>query len=129
MSPAKCLLSVLVLLVVADRAAQTEVRFKMCGRELIRMTVSTCGNSRLKRSVLNGEEGRPTPPHSDGDHIDATEKHGSLFIPSQSPGDERLMSPAPLWIALSSRLGRSAGKMSDICCERGCSLKELIQFC
>ncbi|KAM9789815.1 insulin-like 3 (Leydig cell) [Neosynchiropus ocellatus] len=128
MSPAKCLPSVLVLLVVAACAAQTEVRFKMCGRELIRMTVSTCGNSRLKRSVLNGEEGRPTHT-SDGDPIDAIEKQGNLFMPSQSPGDERIMSPAPQWVALSSRLGRAAGKMSDICCERGCSLKDLIQFC
>uniref|UniRef100_A0A3B5PPH8 Insulin-like 3 n=1 Tax=Xiphophorus maculatus TaxID=8083 RepID=A0A3B5PPH8_XIPMA len=49
---------------------QAQDRIKMCGRELIRLAVSSCGNSR-----------------------------------------------------------RSAGKISDICCEKGCSMKELIQFC
>uniref|UniRef100_A0A3Q2P037 Uncharacterized protein n=1 Tax=Fundulus heteroclitus TaxID=8078 RepID=A0A3Q2P037_FUNHE len=30
-------------------------RIKMCGRELIRLAVSSCGNSRLRRSIPDAE--------------------------------------------------------------------------
>lgn len=53
MSAAKCLVSLMVVLVAAVCVAHAQERIKMCGRELIRLAVSSCGNSRLRRSILD----------------------------------------------------------------------------
>uniref|UniRef100_A0A3B5LNI8 Insulin-like domain-containing protein n=1 Tax=Xiphophorus couchianus TaxID=32473 RepID=A0A3B5LNI8_9TELE len=50
MAAARWLLGLLVVLLVAARLAQAQDRIKMCGRELIRLAVSSCGNSRLRRN-------------------------------------------------------------------------------
>uniref|UniRef100_A0A3P9NTJ5 Insulin-like 3 n=1 Tax=Poecilia reticulata TaxID=8081 RepID=A0A3P9NTJ5_POERE len=90
MAAARWLLGLLVVLLAAARLGQAQDRIKMCGRELIRLAVSSCGNSRLRRSILDSE------------------------LSQQQ---------------LAAGCKRSAGKISDICCEKGCSMKELIQFC
>lgn len=51
MSVAKCLVCVMLVVVAAACASQDQERIKMCGREFIRLAVSTCGSSRLRRSV------------------------------------------------------------------------------
>ncbi|KAM4605302.1 insulin-like 3 (Leydig cell) [Polymixia lowei] len=106
MSGTKCLPFVMILLVAGVCVIHGQDRIKMCGRELIRLAISSCGNSRVRRSVpeLGQYHGNP-----------------------QRDKDE--LSLAPRWYPLSSRVRRAAGKMSDICCEKGCSLRELIQFC
>lgn len=53
MSATKCLVSLMVVLVAAVCVAHAQERIKMCGRELIRLAVSSCGNSRLRRSILD----------------------------------------------------------------------------
>lgn len=58
MSAAKCLATLTVVLVAAVCAAHGQERIKMCGRELIRLAVSSCGNSRLRRSIPDLEPGQ-----------------------------------------------------------------------
>lgn len=55
MSSAKCLVSLMVVLVAAVCVVHAQERIKMCGRELIRLAVSSCGNSRLRRSIPDVE--------------------------------------------------------------------------
>ncbi|KAF7223215.1 insulin-like 3 (Leydig cell) [Nothobranchius furzeri] len=130
MAAAKSLLSLMVVLLAAATLAHTEDRIKMCGRELIRLAVSTCGNSRLRRSI-------PDPGLGQHQHTPGWGQNGSAevdldsdtnHVPPQT-GGHNVSSLAPHWHLLSSRIRRSAGKISDICCEKGCSMKELIQFC
>uniref|UniRef100_A0A3Q2E3L1 Insulin-like 3 n=1 Tax=Cyprinodon variegatus TaxID=28743 RepID=A0A3Q2E3L1_CYPVA len=141
MAAAKLLL---VVLLAAAYPAQAQDRIKMCGRELIRLAVSSCGNSRLRRSILDTEL-------SQQQHkvIISTFKIRFFFItlrnrdasaeedqaaekphpPPHSEEERSASSLAPHWHPLTFRIRRSAGKISDICCEKGCSMKELIQFC
>ncbi|XP_034412221.1 insulin-like 3 (Leydig cell) [Cyclopterus lumpus] len=127
MSAAKCLVSVMVVLVAAVCVVHAQERIKMCGRELIRLAVSSCGNSRLRRSILDVEPGQ----HRETSHWDqnpSVEEHQAtetVHIPPESDGEKGVFS----WYPLSSRVRRAAGTISDICCEKGCSMKELIQFC
>ncbi|XP_053186549.1 insulin-like 3 (Leydig cell) [Scomber japonicus] len=126
MSAAKCLLSLMVVLMAAMCAVQAQERIKMCGRELIRLAVSSCGNSRLRRSIQDIELGQ----HKFTFHWDqnaSTEETQASETPSD--GEKDVFFLAPHWYPLSNRIRRAAGKISDICCEKGCSLKELIQFC
>ncbi|XP_013875812.1 relaxin-3 [Austrofundulus limnaeus] len=99
----------------------------MCGRELIRLAVSTCGNSRLRRSILDTELGEDHHT-SDWGKDSSTEQDQPSETPLQSDED-KVVSLAPQWDPPMSLVRRAAGKISDICCEKGCSMKELIQFC
>ncbi|XP_042285415.1 insulin-like 3 (Leydig cell) [Thunnus albacares] len=131
MSAAKCLLSLMVVFVAAVCVVQTQERIKMCGRELIRLAVSSCGNSRLRRSIPDVEVGqRQFTSHWDQDatteELQASE---TVHMLSQSDGEKDVFALAPHWYPLSNRIRRAARKISDICCEKGCSLRELIQFC
>ncbi|XP_029929887.1 insulin-like 3 (Leydig cell) [Myripristis murdjan] len=146
MSAAKCLVSLMVVLVVGECGAHAQDRIKICGRELIRLAVSSCGNSRLRRSLPDFEFGH----HHGNPHNDSFKLPVSLSVCTEDEGisteenqaasevaaafsqphrvwDDFLS--APHWYSLSPRARRAAGKISDICCERGCSVKELIQFC
>ncbi|XP_051259474.1 insulin-like 3 (Leydig cell) [Dicentrarchus labrax] len=123
MAAAKCLVSLMVVLLVAVCVTHAQERIKMCGRELIRLAVSSCGNSRLRRSILDVEHQYTS--HWDQDA--STEEHQSME--AESHGEKDVFFLAPHWYRVSSRIRRAAGKISDICCEKGCSMKELIQFC
>ncbi|XP_018531696.1 insulin-like 3 (Leydig cell) [Lates calcarifer] len=131
MPGAKSLMSLMVVLVAAVCVAHAQERIKMCGRELIRLAVSSCGNSRLRRSIPDIELGQQQlTPH--WDHDASTGEHWAtetVHIPQESDEKKDVSSLAPHWYPLSSRSRRAAGKMPEICCERGCSMKELIQFC
>ncbi|XP_044076196.1 insulin-like 3 (Leydig cell) [Siniperca chuatsi] len=131
MSAAKCLVSLMVVLVATVCVVHAQERIKMCGRELIRLAVSSCGNSRLRRSTLDVEQGQ----HQYTSHWDqdaSTDEHlatETVHTAPESDEENDVFSSAPHWYPLSSRIRRAAGKISDICCEKGCSMKELIQFC
>ncbi|KAM6989291.1 insulin-like 3 (Leydig cell) [Tautogolabrus adspersus] len=132
MSPAKCLVSLMLMLVAAGCVVHAQERIKMCGRELIRLAVSSCGNSRLRRSLLDVElEQNQYSSFWDKD-ASAEEHQATETIPTSAESEVRekaVFSLAPHWYPLSSRIRRTAVKISDICCEKGCSMKELIQFC
>ncbi|XP_017286838.1 insulin-like 3 (Leydig cell) [Kryptolebias marmoratus] len=131
MAAAKCLVCVLVVVLAEVCVVRAEDRIKMCGRELIRLAVSTCGNSRLRRSIPNKEVGQDQHT-TDWVHDSSTQQDQTsemLHISPQSDGKRVVSSLAPYWYHLTSRNSRAAGKISDICCEKGCSMKELIQFC
>ncbi|XP_067331473.1 insulin-like 3 (Leydig cell) [Channa argus] len=123
-----CLMMMLVAGMCADH---TQDRIKMCGRELIRLAVSSCGNTWLGRNIPDTELGQ----HQDIPHweLDAsTEGHqatGMVHIPAESGRMSYVSSLAPHWYPFSSRIRRATGEISDICCEKGCSMKELIKFC
>ncbi|CAJ1071828.1 insulin-like 3 (Leydig cell) [Xyrichtys novacula] len=127
MAAAKFLLSLMLVLVATGCVADAQERIKMCGRELIRLAVSYCGNSRLRRSI--DEE----PVQGQYNAFPSTEEHHlteTVQTPLRSAAEDKAIFPlAPHWYPLSSRIRRAAGKISDICCEKGCSMKELIQFC
>ncbi|XP_022056416.2 insulin-like 3 (Leydig cell) [Acanthochromis polyacanthus] len=132
MSAAKCLVSLMVLLVAAVAVVGAQERIKMCGRELIRLAVSSCGNSRLRRSIPDIDLSRHPDVTFRWDQHASMEEQQALEtaqIPPQSDGEKGVASLAPHWFPVSSRIRRASGKISDICCERGCSMKELIQFC
>ncbi|XP_029380598.1 insulin-like 3 (Leydig cell) [Echeneis naucrates] len=121
----------MVVLVAAASLVDAQERIKICGRELIRLAVSSCGNSRLRRSIPYEEPGQHqlTPLWS---HDVSTEEFRSTqteHITSEPKEREDVFSLASHWSPLSSRIRRAAGKISDVCCEKGCSLRELIQFC
>ncbi|XP_059201111.1 insulin-like 3 (Leydig cell) [Centropristis striata] len=128
MFAAKCLVTLMVVLVAAVCAAHAQERIKMCGRELIRLAVSSCGNARLRRSIPDKHLGQHHFT-SQWDQDASTEAPKTVHIHPESDAEKDVSSVAPHWYPLSSRIRRAAGKISDICCERGCSMKELIQFC
>ncbi|KAM3604671.1 uncharacterized protein V6R79_014600 [Siganus canaliculatus] len=127
MSAAKRLLSLLVLLEAAAALVQAQDRVKMCGRDLIRLAVTSCGNSRLRRSIQDVDpEELQHRPHWDQAAASTLELQGAA---EGVHAEEEVSSLAPHWLPVVSRFRRTSGKMSDVCCEKGCSLKELIQFC
>ncbi|MEQ2195719.1 hypothetical protein XENOCAPTIV_017284 [Xenoophorus captivus] len=129
MAAAKWLPCLLVVLLAAVYLAHTQDRIKMCGRELIRLAVSSCGSSRLRRSIPDTELSQQQLT-SGWDQDPSTEEDQALETLHITPqSDETTSALAPYWHPLTFRIRRSAGKISDICCEKGCSMKELIQFC
>uniref|UniRef100_A0A3Q3LFH9 Insulin-like 3 n=1 Tax=Mastacembelus armatus TaxID=205130 RepID=A0A3Q3LFH9_9TELE len=155
MSAAKCLACLMVTLVAAACVAHAQERIKICGRELIRLAVSSCGNARVRKSILDREldQYEFTPQvHSKMQNIlfcllkfdlrFSTENEKCFFLACtgyrstemvnstpESDGNKDVLSWTPHWYPLSSRIRRAAAQISDICCEKGCSMKELIQFC
>ncbi|XP_028284455.1 insulin-like 3 (Leydig cell) [Parambassis ranga] len=131
MSAAKCLASLMVVLVAAACVVHAEERIKMCGRDLIRLAVSSCGNSRLKRSIPDAEvdQHQYTPHGAQDASLEEHQAPETDAILPQSDEENDASTVAPHWYPMSSRMRRAAGKISDICCEKGCSMKELIQFC
>ncbi|KAM6919072.1 insulin-like 3 (Leydig cell) [Xenentodon cancila] len=131
MKATKCLVSLMVVLGAAVCVVHAQDRIKMCGRELIRLAVSYCGNSRLRRSVLDAELGQDEHTARWGQDVSHEEHLGTATspVPPRSDGKKDVSSFAPHLYPLSFRIRRAPGKISDICCEKGCSMKELIQFC
>lgn len=56
MAAAKCLVVLMVMLEGVMCTSEDQERIKMCGRDLIRLAVSSCGNSRLRRSLPDVED-------------------------------------------------------------------------
>ncbi|KAJ8336364.1 hypothetical protein SKAU_G00375840 [Synaphobranchus kaupii] len=114
---------VCVLLAVSLQGAHTQdVRVKLCGREFIRMVVTSCGSSRLRRSAveldhLHGNQPHPDPSGESPLHVD----HLPTDDPT-SPGSKVTEE------GLLSRARRSAGP-AGVCCRTGCTMSELVQYC
>uniref|UniRef100_A0A3Q3VXW6 Insulin-like domain-containing protein n=1 Tax=Mola mola TaxID=94237 RepID=A0A3Q3VXW6_MOLML len=134
MSAAKCSVCLMVVLVAAECAARAQERIKMCGRELILLAVSSCGNSHLRRSVPDADLSQHrhashylfsgllssemslkyVSPPSSGDQDASTEERQAteaLRVTPESEGEKDVFSLAPYWHP------------------KGCSMKEQIQFC
>ncbi|XP_040027144.2 insulin-like 3 (Leydig cell) [Gasterosteus aculeatus] len=124
---AKGLVSLVVVLVTAVCVVHAQERIQMCGRELIRLAVSSCGNSRLRRSIPDLEPGQHqyTPRWYEYPSEEELQTTAAVQNPLQTAPEKDVFSLYPL----SPRVRRAVGKISDICCEKGCSMKELIQFC
>ncbi|KAM9719991.1 insulin-like 3 (Leydig cell) [Menidia menidia] len=131
MFAAKFVVYVTVVLVAEVYLVHAQDRIKMCGRDLIRLAVSSCGNSRLRRSILDIEHGQHqyTTIWNQDAFSEKDQTSEKLRVPLQFNERKDFFSLAPHWYPLSSRIRRASGKISDICCEKGCSMKELIQFC
>ncbi|CAL1579242.1 unnamed protein product [Knipowitschia caucasica] len=114
---------VLVLVLTVD--AQEDI--KMCGRDLIRKAMSYCGGSRLRRAVvtLTMKDRRPVDPSSPP----ASTSASASALGPVPPQREDMEALVAQWLPLSARMRRTALKISDLCCEKGCSKRELIQFC
>uniref|UniRef100_A0A3P9HAU7 Insulin-like 3 n=1 Tax=Oryzias latipes TaxID=8090 RepID=A0A3P9HAU7_ORYLA len=122
-----------------------EERIKMCGRDLIRLAVSYCGNPRNRRSLPDADLDQHKTlceplcfpftevsvvtvlRRSQGSSSEEQQTPQTLHL--QSDGEKPPPRTAPRWFSRSFRIRRAAKKVSDICCEEGCSMKELIQFC
>ncbi|XP_004078705.1 insulin-like peptide INSL5 [Oryzias latipes] len=121
------LVSLLVVLVAAACAVHAQERIKMCGRDLIRLAVSYCGNPRNRRSLPDADLDQHKTLWSHGSSSEEQQTPQTLHL--QSDGEKPPPRTAPRWFSRSFRIRRAAKKVSDICCEEGCSMKELIQFC
>uniref|UniRef100_A0A3B1JTS0 Insulin-like 3 n=1 Tax=Astyanax mexicanus TaxID=7994 RepID=A0A3B1JTS0_ASTMX len=54
----KVLVTLAVVLMVGDgESGGDETRLKLCGREFIRMVVTSCGSSRLRRQMFGEDDG------------------------------------------------------------------------
>ncbi|KAK7944554.1 hypothetical protein WMY93_000282 [Mugilogobius chulae] len=119
------LLLVLVEVMVVEEAHGQE-NIKMCGRDLIRHAVSYCGNSRLRRAVVTLEGPQQTGVSSASS---IPGQHPPSVLPPQPGQEDDMEALVARWLPLSARMRRTALKISDLCCEKGCSKRELIQFC
>ncbi|XP_037314865.2 insulin-like 3 (Leydig cell) [Pungitius pungitius] len=122
---AKGLVSLVVVLVTAVCVVHAQERIQMCGRELIRLAVSSCGNSRLRRSIPDLEPEQHQLTSYWNQYPSEEELQATDTVHPETDGEKGVFSS----YSLSSRVRRAVGKISDICCEKGCSMKELIQFC
>ncbi|XP_062844083.1 insulin-like 3 (Leydig cell) isoform X2 [Trichomycterus rosablanca] len=121
----------------SDGVQGKDVRVKLCGREFIRMVVTLCGSSRLKRDVndvlirtqnqFNSPEDQMD--HSAPDHLIPSSpsppslSSSSFPIIVDSPGPSESSDSFP-----PSRRRRDAGP-AGICCRSGCTKSELVQYC
>uniref|UniRef100_A0A4W5N8U2 Insulin-like domain-containing protein n=1 Tax=Hucho hucho TaxID=62062 RepID=A0A4W5N8U2_9TELE len=132
-----------------------DARVKLCGREFIRMVVTSCGSSRLKRSTpelgqhpinhhrvildwLNSNQFanlRTSETVEDvvtqQDDQDSTESvTEDQQFPSTPPQVQGDMEPStvPLGYTMSSRTRRDVGP-AGVCCRSGCTMSELVQYC
>ncbi|XP_052405698.1 relaxin-3-like [Carassius gibelio] len=138
-------LSVLILL-QASKTESQDVRVKLCGREFIRMVVTSCGSSRLKRNAPDSDL-HFANPHSrfaffrhswnlQNRDLVAHQK-GTLTAEDERPAPHQHTSPpAELLehsttvqdLSMSSRTRRDVGP-AGVCCTSGCTMSELIQYC
>ncbi|KAM7400915.1 hypothetical protein PAMA_005216 [Pampus argenteus] len=111
MYAAKCVLFLMAVLVASACAVQAQERIKMCGRDLIRLAVSSCGNSRLRRSIQDVQPEK----HQFTSQLDQIASTDAVHMPPQSDEEKDVLFMGPHWYPLSNRIRRAAGKISDIC--------------
>ncbi|XP_061098808.1 insulin-like 3 (Leydig cell) [Conger conger] len=136
-----------VLLTVGLQGAHCQdVRVKLCGREFIRMVVTSCGSTRLRRSAAlsvhpHGNQPHPDHPHGNQPHPD--HPHGNQPHPDPNvfagesplqvdhlPTDDPTSSRSEVAGGVSElyRTRRSPGP-AGLCCRSGCTMSELVQYC
>uniref|UniRef100_A0A672SCL3 Insulin-like 3 n=1 Tax=Sinocyclocheilus grahami TaxID=75366 RepID=A0A672SCL3_SINGR len=147
-------LAFLILLETSKTEGQ-DARVKLCGREFIRMVVTSCGSSRLKRNAPDSDL-HFANPHSRFAFfrhacsyqfinllffLTAEDKqwreHDSPESVTERPAHHQHTSPpAELLehsttvqdLSMSSRTRRDVGP-AGVCCTSGCTMSELIQYC
>ncbi|XP_060742791.1 insulin-like 3 (Leydig cell) [Tachysurus vachellii] len=129
------------LLLIADKdgVLGKDVRVKLCGREFIRMVVTLCGSSRLRRYApeINPVSISPYAFQYNSDlfsnltQIKSTSEDQTI---SKSP-EKVLNSSVSSFLKImestehsSSRLQRDVGP-AGVCCRSGCTKTELVQYC
>ncbi|XP_017350755.1 insulin-like 3 (Leydig cell) [Ictalurus punctatus] len=112
-----------------------DVRVKLCGREFIRMVVTLCGSSRLRRYAPEINPVSISPhaiQHNSDLFFNLTQSEGQTS--DNSP--EKVLTPSlSLFLKVmesaehsSSRLQRDVGP-AGVCCRSGCTKTELVQYC
>ncbi|XP_053506981.1 insulin-like 3 (Leydig cell) [Ictalurus furcatus] len=112
-----------------------DVRVKLCGREFIRMVVTLCGSSRLRRYAPEINPVSISPhaiQHNSDLFSNVTQSEGQTS--DNSP--EKVLTPSlSLFLKVmespehsSSRLQRDVGP-AGVCCRSGCTKTELVQYC
>ncbi|XP_028834106.1 insulin-like 3 (Leydig cell) [Denticeps clupeoides] len=139
---AKWFLPLLAFVVVGIYEVQgQDVRLKLCGRDFVRMVISSCGSSRLKRETdqknsqrelldwLSNERfasltDRDVQQHHDEEKVSSKTSTGSNmgFRTAATVAEDRED------LGLSIRRRRDAGP-AGVCCRSGCTLSELVQYC
>ncbi|XP_016129538.1 insulin-like 3 (Leydig cell) [Sinocyclocheilus grahami] len=145
-------LAFLILLETSKTEGQ-DARVKLCGREFIRMVVTSCGSSRLKRNAPDSDLHFANPHRNLQNWLDrdlvahqkgsltAEDKqwreHDSPESVTERPAHHQHTSPpAELLehsttvqdLSMSSRTRRDVGP-AGVCCTSGCTMSELIQYC
>ncbi|XP_036411961.1 insulin-like 3 (Leydig cell) [Colossoma macropomum] len=147
----KWLVTLSVFLVIGNHGDAQDVRVKLCGREFIRMVVTSCGSSRLRRSALDinhthfsTHTGQIVDGLSSGQlaklmRLQTFEDVQRLDVGSSERGMEnrsagkttewsRTASDGGHSARVSSRMVRDVGP-AGVCCRSGCTMSELIQYC
>ncbi|KAL7850817.1 hypothetical protein AOLI_G00211730 [Acnodon oligacanthus] len=147
----KWLVTLSVFLVVGNHGDAQDVRVKLCGREFIRMVVTSCGSSRLRRSALDVNHthfstrvGKTVAGLSRGEVVnlmrlqtfeDIQQLDGGSSEPGMESGsavkttERSAMAPDDSQSAnVSSRTARDVGP-AGVCCRSGCTMSELVQYC
>ncbi|XP_052466619.1 insulin-like peptide INSL5 [Carassius gibelio] len=145
-------LAFLIILEISKTESQ-DVRVKLCGREFIRMVVTSCGSSRLKRnspdsdlhfanphrnlqnwlnSALVAQKGTLTAEEEQWREHESPESEAEHLVPHQqhiSPPAEHMKHSSTVQdLRMSSRTRRDVGP-AGVCCTSGCTMSELIQYC
>uniref|UniRef100_A0A8D2L6I6 Insulin-like domain-containing protein n=1 Tax=Varanus komodoensis TaxID=61221 RepID=A0A8D2L6I6_VARKO len=126
---AKKLLPLLLLaplLLLHCASAQEEEAVKLCGRDLVRAVIFTCGGSRWKRLSLQQQQPLPLGSaryellgHAPGSKWKAKEQH-----PCQG------FYKVPLSLCLRGGQKRDiSGGIAEVCCKWGCTRKEIGALC
>ncbi|XP_073704268.1 insulin-like 3 (Leydig cell) [Garra rufa] len=145
--------SALLILLKTSKSESQDVRVKLCGREFIRMVVTSCGSSRLKRNAPDSDlhfanphrnlqnwldrdlvahqKGTLTAEDEQWREHDSPESVTAHPAPHQhtSPPAELLEHSTTVQdLSMSSRTRRDVGP-AGVCCTSGCTMSELIQYC
>ncbi|XP_045549721.1 insulin-like 3 (Leydig cell) [Salmo salar] len=157
---AKCLVSLVVVLMVGVYGTHgQDARVKLCGREFIRMVVTSCGSSRLKRSTpelgqhpvnhhrvildwLNSNQFANLRTSETGEDVvtqqddqDSTEsmtedQQTHPGFPSTPPQVQVDMEPSTVPLGYTvSSRTRRDVGPAGVCCRSGCTMSELVQYC
>ncbi|KAM9439938.1 insulin-like 3 (Leydig cell) [Clarias gariepinus] len=135
----KWIIALTVLIIVQDTGISgKDVRVKLCGREFIRMVVTLCGSSRLRRSA---PEIRPVSirPHAIWYSTDLIPNLTQMKSSSEDQTEIMLNSSSSSSSSSSlnfiksqeisrPRLRRDVGP-AGVCCRSGCTKTELVQYC
>ncbi|XP_051985032.1 insulin-like 3 [Xyrauchen texanus] len=142
-----------LILLKSSQTNSQDVRVKLCGREFIRMVVTSCGSPRLKRQASDSYHPfanlqwslknwlyRDLFAYQKGTLAGEDKQwreHDSPESVTEQPASHHHMSPpAELLehsttvqdLSMSSRTRRDVGP-AGVCCTSGCTMSELIQYC
>ncbi|XP_060761505.1 insulin-like 3 (Leydig cell) [Neoarius graeffei] len=136
----KWIITLTILLITEnDGVSGKDVRVKLCGREFIRMVVTLCGSSRLRRYAPEIDPVSISPHeiryNSDLFFNLTQTKSKSEDQPIDNFPEKVLNSSLSSFLKImespehsSSRLKRDVGP-AGVCCRSGCTKTELVQYC